>query len=163
MKRLDPQKLHVRYLPGTEPERLVFPRRYTLTHSDFTGDLYLTIGQDYDTRQIARWYIRLMRDEVLAEWVIGQGCTVLDVHCHVSGGIVFGWPSLRNAIFRRELPLALEAVRSGDRLLFDCHPELDSAPIRVYFHATHRRYNLTEQWGKPADYYEQESDPRRAP
>ena len=67
MKRLNPEKLHVTYLGGTTPEKLTLPRRYTLTHSDRTGELFLSIGREYDTKQTSRLYTRLMRDEVLAE------------------------------------------------------------------------------------------------
>ena len=42
---------------------------------------------------------------------------------------------MRLAIFKRELPLVLEALRFGDRRLFEAHPELDQAPILVHFQA----------------------------
>jgi hypothetical protein len=67
MTRLIPEKLHVKFLPGITPESLVTHRYYTLTHSDTTGDLFLSIGPSYDIKQISKLYTRLMRDEVLAE------------------------------------------------------------------------------------------------
>lgn len=152
MSRLDPEKLHVRFAPGTSPEGPVLPRRYTLTHSDVTGELFLMIGQEYDRRQIAGWYTRFMRDEVVAEWLEESGVHALHLHCHVSGGLVFGWAGVRDAIFRRELPLVLESFRFGDRRLFEVHPELDQASIRVRFHAARSRYDRTESWGVLADY-----------
>jgi hypothetical protein len=152
MSRLKPEKLSVRFAEGVVPEGPVAPRRYTLTHSDATGDLFLTVGSEYDKKQISGWYTRLMRDEVLAEWrEDGEGPS-LHVYCHVSGGLVFGTAAFRYAIFQRELPLVLEALRFGDRKLFETHPELERAPILVHFHSTRRRYNRTEQWGTPADY-----------
>lgn len=39
------------------------PRAYTLTHSDRTGDLFLSIGPKHDEAQVAGLYTRLMRDE----------------------------------------------------------------------------------------------------
>lgn len=66
MSKLDPGKLHVTFNGGTSPVDLEFPRRYTLTHSDLTGDLFLTIGREYDEEHISGIYTRLMRDEVLA-------------------------------------------------------------------------------------------------
>jgi hypothetical protein len=152
MSRLKPEKLHVRFVPNTAPEGPVTPRRYTLTHSDATGDLFLTIGSDYDRQQISGWHTRLLRDEVLAKWHEEEDCPALHVHCHVSGGLVLGPAGWRDAIFRRELPLVLEAFRFGDRRLFEAQPELDRAPIRVHFHATQSRYNRIESWGVPADY-----------
>jgi hypothetical protein len=128
------------------------PRCYTLTHSDTTGDLYLTIGPEYDREQISGLYARLLRDEVLAEWREGEGGLTLHVHCHVSGGLVVGSAGWRYAIFRRELPLVLEAFRFGDRALFEARPELGQAPIWVHFHAARPRYDQIERWGVPEDY-----------
>ncbi len=151
MSRLKPEKLHVQFAPDATPEGPVSPRRYTLTHSDATGDLFLTIGADYDRKQISGWTARLMRDEVLAEWRQEDG-HALHVHCHVSGGLVVGSAGWRDAIFRRELPLVLEAFRFGDGGLFEAQPELDQAPIWVHFHARQSRYNRVEPWGVPGEF-----------
>jgi len=152
MSRLRYEKLHVRFTEGVATDGPVMPRRYTLTHSDATGDLFLTIGADYDREQISGWYTRLLRDEVLAEWQQGEEGPSLHVYCHVSGGLAMGPAGWRYGIFRHHMPQVLEAFRYGDRELFEARPELDGAPIGVHFHATQRRYNRTEPWGTPADY-----------
>jgi hypothetical protein len=141
MSRLNPAKLHVCFLPGADQEGLLLPRRYTLTHSDATGDLFLAIGPDYDRAAISGLYTRLMRDEVLAEWQRTARGPSLHLYCHVSGGLSFGPAGWRYRIFQHELPL----VDTAD-------PALDAAPIWVHFRATQRRYQLTERWGTPADY-----------
>lgn len=80
-----------------------------MTHNDVTGALRLTVGKDYNSKQISSFYTRLLRDEVIAEWRRGPGwgdAHALHVYCHVSGQE--RWlapPILRNYIFRRELPL----------------------------------------------------------
>jgi hypothetical protein len=131
----------------------VTPRRYTLTHSDTTGDLFLAIGPAFDKAQISGWYTRLMRDEVLAEWLQDDdGQAALHVYCHVSGGLVFGTAAMRYAIFRQELPLVLECFRHGDRQLYEARSELDQAPVLVHYRSSRRRYRRIEQWGTPADY-----------
>jgi len=152
MARLNPEKLHVSCLEGVVDEALIVPRRYTLTHSDLTGDILMTIGRDYDRKQISGWYTRLMRDEVLAEWKDGSDGPSLHVYCHVGGGLVFGRASWRAEIFRAEMPLVLEVIRHGDRTLFAANPKLDHAPIWVHFQSSEPRYDKTEQWGVPADY-----------
>jgi hypothetical protein len=93
-----------------------------------------------------------MRDEVLAEWIDGEGGPALNVHCHVSGGFVLGLAGWRYAIFRRELPLVLECFYFGDRRLFEMHSILDGAAILVHFHATQSHYDRVESWGVLADY-----------
>ena len=149
--RLNPKKLHVR-LDGVKPDVLALPRRYTLTHSDRTGDLYLTIGSDFDNEQISGWYTRLMRDEVLAEWKKEQDQFYLHVYCHVCGGFVFGTASLRESIFRREMPLALESIRYGDGELFAKDSRLDQAEVLVHFRRPNAEDCKIEQWGYLGNY-----------
>jgi hypothetical protein len=93
-----------------------------------------------------------MRDEVLAEWDVENEKPCLMVHCHVSGGFVFGWAGMRSGIFHRELPLALEAIRFGDRPFIQAHPDLDEAVVQVCFHAAQVRYDVKENWGQLKDY-----------
>ncbi len=152
MKRLNPQKLHVAYLNDAAPEDLVLPRRYTLTHSDRTGELFLTISNTYDTKQTSSLYTRLMRDEVLAEFIKEEDGLVFRVYCHVSGGFVFGTAKWRYGIFYHELPLVLEAIRFGDRNLFEKIPNLDNTPVLINFQSTANRFNKVENWGTMADY-----------
>jgi hypothetical protein len=152
MERLNPDKLHVTYLTGTTPESLALPRRYTLTHSDVTGELFLSIGSEYDTKQISRLYTRLMRDEVLAEFASEADSLVLRVYCHVSGGFVFGIAKWRYNIFHSELPLVLEAIRYGDRTLFEKNSKLDNTPVLIHFKSTVSRFDKVENWGTMADY-----------
>jgi hypothetical protein len=93
-----------------------------------------------------------MRDEVLAELKEDSGAFSLHVYCHVSGGFVFGRAKWRYDIFRSELSLALEAIRYGDRVLFDSNPKLDLIPVIVNFKSTNKRYNKTKNWGSLGDY-----------
>ncbi|MEA3377107.1 MAG: staygreen family protein [Chloroflexota bacterium] len=152
MSRLQPEKLHVTLSSRIKADGPMAPRCYTLTHSDLTGELFLTIDSAYDKKQISGLYTRLMRDEVLTEWRTDEGAAMLHVHCHVSGGVALEPPGMRLAIFAREMPLVLEAFRFGDRSLFEAHPRLDDAPILVHFHARQPRHNRVEKWGTPADY-----------
>lgn len=152
MRRLDPGKLSVTYLTGTTPEHMSIPRRYTLTHSDRTGQLFLSIGYEFNSRQISSIYTRLMRDEVLAE-LCGEGTgLVFRVYCHVSGGFAIGTARWRYGILQSEMQLVLETIRYGDRILFDLHPELDSAEVLVHFKSTNSRFNKVENWGTMREY-----------
>lgn len=152
MQYLNPEKLHTHWEPDISKDRLLYPRRYTLTHSDLTGDLFLTIGSTYNRKQISGLYTRLMRDEVLASWEQADNIPVLQVHCHVSGGLVIGSAGFRRAIFRRHMPLVLEAFRYGDRDLWEANPHLDRASIIVKFAVRQTSSNRSEHWGRFADY-----------
>ena len=152
MKRLDPQKLNVTYSSGVTAEDLILPRRYTLTHSDRTGELFLTISNVYNTKQISNLYAKLMKDSVFAEFIREEDGLVFRVYCHVSGGFVFGTAKWRYAIFCHELPLVVEAIRFGDRKLFEGNPNLDSTPVLAHFRSTASRFNKVENWGTISDY-----------
>jgi hypothetical protein len=152
MSRLDPAKLHVRFQGQALPEGPLFPRRYTLTHSDVTGDLFLGVGTDYDRRAINGWYTRLMRDEVLAEWLEGDSSPALHIYCHVSGGLAFGLAAWRDGILRYHMALVLQAFRYGDRALFAAQPQLDQAQVLVHFRSSRARFHRLESWGALVDY-----------
>ena len=112
MNRLDPEKLFVELRDGVTLTEPIIGRKYTLTHSDITADLFLTIGMQYAFDKISD-----MRDEVLAQWVM-DGNLYLYVYVYVDGWFDPASPAIREEIFRRELPLALEAIQYGDRYLY---------------------------------------------
>jgi hypothetical protein len=152
MKRLNPDKLHVTYMPGANPEDITLPRRYTLTHSDRTGELFLSIGNEYDTKQISKLYNKLMRDEVLAELSDYGDSPVFRVYCHISGGFVFGTAKWRYNIFQTQLPVVLEAIRYGDRTLFEHNSKFDDTAIHIHFQSTDSRFNKVENWGSMVEH-----------
>ena len=145
---MDTAKLHVTFSPGTTAHDLQFPRRYTLTHSDLTGELFLTIGAEYDRKQIGGIYTRLMRDEVLAELISENGQPILHVYTHVNGGIVFGTAQWRYDILHHHMSMVLEALSQGDQNLFASNLVLENTQIIVHFSANHKKYNKIEEWGK---------------
>jgi hypothetical protein len=153
MAHLKPDKLHVKFMGESDPEGPLKPRKYTLTHSDISGDLFLSVGTVYNQAEIAGFYTRLMRDEVLAEFLTGENAPELHVYCHVSGGWVFGSASWRYGIFQHHLRQVLQAFYHGDEVFLKSNPEFESAAVSIHFHSTDQRYNLVEDWGQLRDYH----------
>jgi hypothetical protein len=151
MDHLNPDKLHVDFIDGANPNGPITPRTYTLTHSDMTGDLFLTISQRFKFSQVSGFYTRRMRDEVLAKWDVNEQKS-LHVHCHVSGGLVFGLSKWRDEIFRYHLPMVSEAFWYGDRTLMSLYPEFAGGQVIVHFHAREKKFNKDEAWGVLDDY-----------
>lgn len=152
----DPAKLQVRYLPGVAAEEPSLPwrRRYTLTHNDITGSLQLSVGLEYNYEQLAGWYTRILRDEVLAEWhtsapsASGTQCVSLNVYCHVSGEEIWpAPPALRSFIFQREMRLVLDTIAYAERGLLAAHPTLASAPVYVHLVSDMDSLNRVISWG----------------
>ena len=146
------EKLEIKFLSGVDSTGPIDKRCYTLTHSDFSGDLFLSIGLEFDKQAISGFYTRLMRDEILAEWLKQEESFSLHVYCHVSGGIILGTVGWRHSIFKRELPLVLRCICNGDIELFEKDPNLKNSIIFVHFKSKNKKYNKVERWGTPKDY-----------
>jgi len=145
---LDASRLHVTFADGARPDGPLTPRRYTLTHSDRTGHLFLTVGTDYDRRALRSLQVRLERDEVLGEWMLDAEGPRLDLHMAAQGGLpVFGTGAMRVGIFRHYRSMVLEALRHGDKALAEAHPRIDDAPIVARFHWRRGRVE-SEDWGR---------------
>jgi hypothetical protein len=148
LKRLNPNKLHVEYRKGVLPAWPIIPRKYTLTHSDLTGELFLTIGSEYATEKITE-----MRDEVLGEWIpYGADDVALFINVLVDGKGGPAVSSIRNNVFIRELPLALEGIIYGDKELLKLYPSLSNSPIFVQFNSRFPQFNRVEYWGLVENY-----------
>jgi hypothetical protein len=143
MSNFRPEKLHVDFPLNWKDDPNPLPRCYTLTHSDQTGDLFLTIDRQFDHQQISGLYTKLMRDEVLGEWKDDSGLS-LHIYLHVSGGLVLGPAKWRYGIFKQHLPMTLEAICYGDKVFAKNHPD---APIIVHFLARQARFNAVQNWG----------------
>ncbi|MDF2558461.1 MAG: hypothetical protein K0R71_2289 [Bacillales bacterium] len=148
MSTFDPNKLSVEFRNGVTNTEPITPRKYTLTHSDQTAELFLTIGLSF-----AYDKINPIRDEVFAEWVIKDNLYYCYTYLNVDG--LHGsleMATKRNEIFRRELPLALQAIRYGDQLFFNAYPDLDYSQIIVFFMSAYPQLNKIENWGTFSEY-----------
>lgn len=145
-------RLHVTFGVDIEKDALSLPRRYTLTHSDVTGELFLTVARQYNRQQVSGWYTRLMRDEVFGEWLHENGEFSLHLYCHVSGGIVFGTARMRYNIFQQHMPLVLQAIHEGDGALYEFQPELRQSQVSVHFSARQKCFCKSESWGNIGKY-----------
>ena len=144
MSKFNPEKLTVEYRGGVSATEPIIQRRHTLTHSDFTGELFLTIGTRFAWDKVDT----NMRDEVLGIWLMEGNSLNYNVYVYIDNGEHDVSSAMRrNEVFRRELPLALTAIRYGDRFLFECYPSLEYAFIYVTFISSYPQLNKQECWG----------------
>ena len=126
------------------------PRRYTLTHCDKTAQLYLNIGSSFAYERITD-----KADEVLAEWV-NAGCNTFSLHAYIRiddpSFSDFQQSYKRLQLFNYQLTLALIALRYGDNDLFCCYPQLECAPIWIYFYSCFAELAGLSYWGTPLFY-----------
>lgn len=144
MANFRPERLSVQFKNGVQKREFTLPRKYTLTHSDLTGELFLTIGTEFALDNIN---VEL-RDEVLGEWIPYGNYLFFNVYLYIDSlDHNLNTAIKREQIFRRELPLALTAIRYGDRFLFHQYPALDSSHIVVNFISSYPELAKQENWG----------------
>lgn len=142
------EKLNVVFADDIDNDGPIIPRRYTLTHSDETGELFLSIGKYYDYSKVSE-----LRDEVLGCWSCDENNLYylrFEVLLDTCGGEEK--IAIRNKIFRNELPMAIKAIIYGDREFFLIHKELYESKVIIKFKSSNKIYNAVEQWGYVKDY-----------
>jgi len=142
VKELNPHKVFVQYRDRMEPYEPVMGRKYTITHSDTTAELFVFVAENYAEDQITR-----MRDEVRIAWEENKKGLALIGSVIVDGKGVIGNASIRNKIFYNEMPTALQALREADRFLFDKEPNLDNTPVFIHFISSNPEYDNTYDFG----------------
>ena len=89
-----------------------------------------------------------MRDEVLGEWKENSSSLYYCVYVYIDQEPFNPHTSAkRYEVFRRELPLALTAIRYGDNLLFQNYPILDQATVVINFVSAYPLFARQENWG----------------
>ncbi|MFB6467776.1 staygreen family protein [Cytobacillus sp. Hz8] len=149
MDKMHFDKLSVTYLPPATASRPVDGRKYTLTHSDSTGELYLSIGNSYAISSINKSF----RDEVKAEWVTHLGQYILNGTVYVSGGeFDEEHAKQRFIIFQNELNQTLAAIVFGDRSFYLNYPWFLDSPIFIHFESNFPQYKQVHYYGTPRQY-----------
>jgi len=157
MSIFNPQQLIINLIPPASSARPVEGRRYTLTHSDITAELFLDIGYVYNYKSINP----KMRDEVLAEWRKDKhGRLSLVGIAYVDGGefsqTVAG---TRFAIFKKEMATALKGIIYGDRPFYANYPFLLNAPIYIHYLSVYPQYSQFFYYGTPRQYLTNSTPP----
>jgi len=149
MSKFNADRLNTTYSPLVNTFGPISGRKYTLTQSDDTGEMFLTIGKKYDIGGINP----NLRDEVLAEWQTRNGEYLLLAKVYVSGGEYDKkFSQVRFMIFKKELSLALTGIVYGDKQFFASSPWLLDCPILVHFESSYPEFNEVLYYGTPRQY-----------
>ncbi|WP_054738880.1 staygreen family protein [Cellulosilyticum ruminicola] len=122
-------------------------RTYTMTHSDETGDLFVTIGLIYadDMTYEIQDQVYLRFTPLADKWIL-LGEVLIDSEDFE------GNKQVRYDIFKRKMPLALQAIYTADKAFFDAYPELKDAPILIRFKSTDSKYDKLYDYGSIGNY-----------
>lgn len=147
MRNINPKKVFAQYRDTIKPYEPVLHRKYTITHSDTTGELFVFMAKDYAEDQITK-----IRDEVKIAWDQKEKELALIGSVIIAGKGVRGNPKIRNKIFYNEMPTALQALRQADRFLFYKYPNLDKAPVLIHFISNDPTFDKTYDFGIIGNY-----------
>ncbi len=141
------KQVYVEYRDNVTATSPLEKRTYTMTHSDETGDLFVTIGLHYATDKVSP-----MRDEVYLLWQKIEGKDLLYGEVLIDGDGLQGNAAIRNNIFKKEMPLALQAIYTADEPLFEKYPHLKDTPVLINFKASDPTYNKLYSYGPIGNY-----------
>lgn len=136
MQKINPEKVFAEFRDGVTPTSPIVRRHYTMTHSDETGDLFVTIGKKYAEDKVMD-----IRDEVRLRWVLNGGVPGLYGEVQIDGEGITGSSRIRNSIFQREMEKALQAIRLADDRLFTKYPNLNHTPVYIQFKSENPKYH----------------------
>lgn len=149
MSKLNPSMLTVLYSPPATEFRPVDRRKYTLTQSKTTGELFLCIGYRYDLNAMNKKF----QDDVFAEWIPQLGQYVLSGKIYLCDDeFDEQYAKIRYVVCQREADLALSAIIYGDRFFFSNYPWLLDSPIYIHFESNYDEYNKLIYYGTPRQY-----------
>jgi len=144
----DPNKLQTTFLEPMTPYGPIEGRKYTLTHSDYTAMLFLTIAKEYDYSAINQ----RLRDEVLGTWDIYDNSYRLFLYAYIGDDLNYYASKAKYNTFKRHMNMAIQAILYGDRELLKKYPDLTKAPIYLKFSSSIPAFNNFEFYGYVKDY-----------
>lgn len=139
----DSNKLQTTFIYPATPSKPVIGRKYTLTHSDTTGIMFLDIGTEYNYSAINEE----LRDELFGRWVFYDDDNSYKLFFYAFvGGDNFSTALKRYNIFKSHMNMAIQAIIYGDRYLFKEYPQLINTPIYVKFDSDFPLFNNYESY-----------------
>ncbi|MCR8744678.1 staygreen family protein [Romboutsia lituseburensis] len=126
----NPDKLETTFVEPMAPYGPIEGRKYTLTHSDKTGVMFLDIADEYNYKVINQD----LRDELLGTLKNFDSSYVLFLYAYI-GNLDYFSSLMKYSAFKSHMNLALQAIIYGDRDLIKEHPKLANAPIYVKFNS----------------------------
>ena len=145
MADFDPQKVTARFILPASPTEPLNGRKYTLTHSDDTGQLFLDIGTDFNYEAINM----KLRDEVIAEWQNDWQYRLVGKVYVDSGEYTEEEAQKRYNIFLKHLTGALQVMIFFDRLFLSNYSLLLDAPIYILFDSSYPQFRKQYLYGTP--------------
>ena len=145
--RFAPDKLKTTFIEPITQYGPIEYRKYTLTHSDDTGMLFLTIGNEYNYAEINQD----LRDEVLGVWKVYYNSYILFLYIYV-GDYDYEKALYRYNTFKSHMNDAIKAIIYGDRELLNQYPNLINTPIYVKFDSSIPMFDNYEFYGYVKDY-----------
>ena len=144
----DTNKLETTFIYPATNITPIMGRKYTLTHSDTTGTLFLDIGITHNLYAIDQE----LRDEVLGKLeLIEEKLYILYLYVFI-GDYDFNTSLKRYNIFKSHLSMSIEAIVYGDSYIFDIYPDLINSPIYVKFDSIYPQFNNYEFYGYIKDF-----------
>ena len=126
----------------------IYRRKYTMTHSDETGELFVVVGKDF-----AKERITPTRDEVMMGFEREGKILAIVGSVLVDGDTIpESFAKTRYEIFKANMPTAIMAIRTADQAFFEQHPFLDQIRVMIWYKSTQPEFNHFYDYGPIGNY-----------
>jgi hypothetical protein len=142
---IDPNKLFSTY-SNVSHTKFDYPRFYTITHSDETGDIFMDIGDQPNKKLLNDPQTLKFQDQVIGEWITNM--LILEVVLFRKN-IPFD-EDFRLKIFNRELPRVIKIIKYLECSMFNRNPGLLDSKIVVIYRSDNGDYS--EELGMIKDF-----------
>lgn len=147
MDNFDTTKINIELRNKVDIAAPVLGRSYTVTHSDDTGDIFVTIGTDFAVDRFGP-----LNDQVLLRMECFNGQFQLNgLVCLDLPGSKFSIKQ-RSDIFSEKMYLALMSIRYADSYFYEKCCSRDTIPVYMHFYSKDPRYDRVHYFGEIGDY-----------
>ncbi|MBL5867021.1 hypothetical protein HV458_13265 [Bacillus sporothermodurans] len=152
MDHLD--NLSINIIPPATDLNPLQGRKYTLTHSEATGEWYLSIGTQFPFTKLTNGLFSVIE----AEWTTKMGEYILLGRINInSDSYNDKLDQVRYMIYQKELPQLIAHIIDADKRFLHYHPLLLDAPIHIEIKAKYPEFYRTLYMGTARKYLKKES------
>ncbi|MGV3466886.1 MAG: staygreen family protein [Heyndrickxia sp.] len=124
-------------------------RKYTISQSEYTGNLFLSISNQFSNLVVDSNLLEILQ----AEWITFMGEYALKGKISINGSDNDRrLTQVRCMIFQKDLPELIRALVTADQQFFKNYPLLLDAPIIIHFDTTFPEFSGSFHLGSPRQY-----------
>lgn len=146
-RAFNPLKSLLNYSSSNIMTKFCLPRKYTSTHSDETGEIFLAVDKKYYKPYLENEESQKVESQVIGKWVKKKNKYKILLKVVVSSEKNPN-AKLRYDIYQRELPHVLKTIALAESCTMKHDDNIKKAKIYVKFDSIDPKYQKVQYWGR---------------